>query len=359
MKNGFGGRLRSFRTQLGLSAPKLAALMTDGGRPISENMIREIESGRRREIGVSTVLRLSTALGIPPVCLIVNHRDPFGLCDVPGLEGTGLRNHEVSVMFDVSVPISSIHEKWSVSEELRFSVMVNRYLHDLETLRKRNQLACSQYHDFVMGEGHYASVVDVLLYRSDTIGQNDNRRVLEERFQTFFLERGGWIRWRIGRVLKRLEALEELYGCRDDGSFRRMLRVCADETDWAKRSRSQEADSGDDELFPLVTPPNRSEMRAYEESTPYELMKHVLRDLAGRRRAHPRGKPKPESYEYTYGTSGGYDVGMYLDMAVSLSQIAVDDAMLEPTDIYRKMDERFEDIIKERGLPPFELLLGR
>lgn len=362
MENGFGKRLRTYRTQLGLSVPQLAAMTVNSGHPLTESMIREIEAGRRREVGVATIIQLASLMRIPPVCLMVNHRDPFGSSDVPGMERMGLGNYEVSAMFDASIPLPEISGAWDATGEVRFAVDVNRHLHDLGMLRARNRLIRDQYQDFVLGRGHYAGMADLMLRRAGleavrgTGMKATADETLENLFISFFLDRGEWVGWRIRHVLRRLEALENAHG--SHCSCRGMLKVCAKETEWVKTGRNDQRQK--EQADPDKDTPPRAMMfhpKSYNERSPYQRIELIEEVMAGERTVISFDKI-PDGYGHAYEFDGGVDVALYLEMAVALDQIAVDGTMLELPELYRRMNQKYRRVIKRRNLPPFESFLA-
>lgn len=101
-----GKRLAAYRKYLGVSSAKELADLTGNPR-ITESVVQNIESGRKKDVSVAQLLDLARALRISPIFLLAPIGRPFDLVDVPGV------SENVSLM--------SVHgfESWlTVSEEV-------------------------------------------------------------------------------------------------------------------------------------------------------------------------------------------------------------------------------------------------
>lgn len=225
-----GERLRMFRKEAGLSCERLVAMSRfDGGRALTRSEVYEIEAGRRKDVGLGELLRLAELLRLPLACLVVDHRDPFGPSDFPGIS-RGIRNDELVMLFaPVGHPPMSDGSAGS-GGELLFSVSVNRLLYGLGVLRRRNAAVHAGLMDGVCGRGRLARALGGLRLRG--VDRVDVRE-LRELCVGFCSSEGRLLARRMFDMIDGLEELERMHGCCDEDSFVRQRQRVREETRWS------------------------------------------------------------------------------------------------------------------------------
>ena len=80
-----GTRMKRYRTELGFSIPKLARTLKEeyGDLAISENVLTNIELGRKTDISMEQIIEISHGLHITPLALICDLEQPFLISENP------------------------------------------------------------------------------------------------------------------------------------------------------------------------------------------------------------------------------------------------------------------------------------
>ena len=78
-----GSRLAKMRAKRHLTAAQLAQMLGDSS--ITKTVITNVESGRKRDLTVTELVQLASALDVSPMSLIVDTDDPWAPVSAPGL----------------------------------------------------------------------------------------------------------------------------------------------------------------------------------------------------------------------------------------------------------------------------------
>ncbi|NEG90495.1 helix-turn-helix domain-containing protein [Bifidobacterium aerophilum] len=172
---GLGGRIAWLRHLSGLSVEDVVAASerkSAGVNPLKESTLRNLESGRKKDLSLAELVALSAALDLPPALLVVDFLRPFDASGVEPFDRLGMTNREVMALF----PIGSWDEighgaGYKMKQLVGKAVLIENSLSELSFVMRSGQNMQFKYEDLRL----------IVKRRAVTSSSEDIRQAWEEQ----------------------------------------------------------------------------------------------------------------------------------------------------------------------------------